>query len=136
MEILIIINIIAVFLISLLSGLGVGSGGLLVIWLTSVLNMPQNDARSYNLLFFLFSATSALIIHSFKRDIKLPLVFMMAVFGISGAVIGTNLGLVLNPTIIKKIFGGMLFFSGVYTLFASKKNGNKIINFSTKAEKY
>lgn len=123
MDNMLIVNIIAVFLISLLSGLGVGSGGLLVIWLTSVLNMPQNDARSYNLLFFLFSASSALIVHSFKRNIKLMLVFMMAATGILGSVIGTNLGLVLDPSIIKKIFGGMLFFSGVYTLFLNGKKG-------------
>lgn len=36
-----------------LSGLGVGGGSLLILWLTAVLSMEQRTAQGVNLLFFL-----------------------------------------------------------------------------------
>lgn len=43
-------------LLGFLTGLGVGGGSLLILWLTLVLEMPQTAARGINLLFFLPSA--------------------------------------------------------------------------------
>ena len=43
-----------------LSGLGVGGGSLLILWLTLVLGMEQGEARTVNLLFFLPAAAVAL----------------------------------------------------------------------------
>lgn len=43
-------------LLGFLSGLGVGGGSLLILWLTLVLNMDQPMARTINLLFFIPSA--------------------------------------------------------------------------------
>ena len=43
-------------LLGFLTGLGVGGGSLLILWLTLVLEMSQTDARGINLLFFLPSA--------------------------------------------------------------------------------
>ena len=40
-----------------LSGLGIGGGSLLILWLTMVLDMEQSAARFVNLLFFLPSAS-------------------------------------------------------------------------------
>ena len=113
---ILVLNIIAALVIALLSGLGVGSGGLLVIWLTMVAGYSQTDARSLNLLFFLFSAGSALILHLLHKKIRLSLIAVMSIVGIIGALFGTYLGIVIDPRIVRKIFGGMLVFSGIYTL--------------------
>ena len=43
------------FFIAVLSGLGVGSGGLFVIWLTAAYGVSATQARGMNLLFFVFS---------------------------------------------------------------------------------
>ena len=51
-----IFSSIVAFFIAILSGLGVGSGGLLVIWLTMVEGMDAIGARGLNLLFFVFTA--------------------------------------------------------------------------------
>ena len=50
-----LLDIIVSFAIALLSGLGVGSGGLLVIYLTLYAGTPQLQAQGVNLVFFLFS---------------------------------------------------------------------------------
>ncbi len=47
-----------------LSGLGVGGGSLLILWLTAVLSMEQRTAQGVNLLFFLPAAIAACLFHS------------------------------------------------------------------------
>ena len=54
-----------------LSGLGVGGGSLLLLWLTLAAGVPQETARVMNLMFFL---PCALIATVFRwRQSKLPL---------------------------------------------------------------
>ena len=55
---MIFIDVIASFIIALLSGMGIGSGGLFVIYLTFMTNADQLSAQGANLLFFLFSSDS------------------------------------------------------------------------------
>ena len=50
---------IASFIIALLSGMGIGSGGLLVIYLTLLEKVPQLTAQGINLLFFIFASASS-----------------------------------------------------------------------------
>ena len=48
------IDIFAGFFAAMLSAMGVGGGGLLVIYLTEILGMEQRCAQGINLLFFLY----------------------------------------------------------------------------------
>ena len=107
--------------IAILSGLGVGSGGLFVIWLTMVEGVGSIEARGMNLLFFVFSATSALIFHLIRKRIAIKLVFLLSLFGAIGTVIGGFIGNVIDPTLLRRIFGGMLILSGLYALFGKKQ---------------
>lgn len=109
-----------IFLIAALSGLGVGSGGLLVIFLTSALKFSPTDARVTNLLFFIISSTGALIIHSAKGRIRYKLVLCAAAFGILGTLIGTSVGRLIGDTVLKFLFGIMLVLSGTYSIFGRK----------------
>lgn len=103
-------------LIALLSGLGIGSGGLLVIWLTLIEGIDAEKARGLNLLFFVFSAGAALLIHLLRGRVRLRLVLPLSILACVGTVAGTYIGAFIDPIWIKKIFGGMLVASGVYTL--------------------
>ena len=51
-----------------------------------------------------------------RKKIRLSLIAVMSIVGIIGALFGTYLGIVIDPHIVRKIFGGMLVFSGIYTL--------------------
>ena len=46
-------------IVALLAGLGVGSAGLFMTWLTLVEKVPQLTAQGINLIFFIFSSGSA-----------------------------------------------------------------------------
>ena len=45
-------DIIISFICALLAGMGVGGGGILIIYLTLFKNLPQATAQGINLLFF------------------------------------------------------------------------------------
>ncbi len=115
-----IITAIVTFLIAALSGLGVGGGGLFVIYLSLFTDTPQLMAQGINLLFFLFSSGSSLLVHFTKRHIFAGAVAVMAVSGIAGALLGTFLSGVVSPGILRKIFGGMLVVTGILSLQSKK----------------
>ena len=103
-------------LIAILSGLGIGSGGLFVIWLTMVEGMDAIGARGLNLLFFIFSATAALIFHILRKRLRYRLVVFMAIFASVGTVIGSFAGAYISSAHLRKFFGFMLIASGLYTI--------------------
>ncbi len=109
-------NSVISFLIAILSGLGVGSGGLLVIWLTMVQGITAQDARGLNLLFFVFSASAALVFHILRKRLNYKLIFFMAIFASVGTAAGSYLGAYISSGHLRKIFGIMLIISGIYTL--------------------
>ena len=116
-----IIAAIVSFFIAVLSGLGVGSGGLFVIWLTAVYGVSATQARGMNLLFFVFSASAAFIFHYKRRNIDLRLVLILAIFSVLGTFFGTYVSKFIDAALLRKFFGGFLVFSGVYSLFGKKK---------------
>ena len=115
------------FFIAILSGLGVGSGGLLVIWLTMVEGMDAIGARGLNLLFFIFSASAALIFHILRKRLRYKLVIFMALFACAGTAVGSYVGAYISSDHLRKFFGFMLIISGGYTIvtriFAKLKKG-------------
>ena len=100
------------FIVSILSGLGIGGGGLLVIWLALVEGVEQLTAQGINLIYFLFSSGAAMLVHLTKRRMNLKLIAFMALFGMVGATIGSLLAQKTDPTIIKRCFGWLLLISG------------------------
>jgi uncharacterized membrane protein YfcA len=118
------LNAAVAFVIAVLSGLGVGSGGLLVIWLT-LIGVNALQARGMNLLFFVFSASTALIFHiRNKRRVKLSLVLYLAIFALVGTLIGAALGSRIDSSLLRRIFGGLLALSGAYTLLGRWKRAD------------
>ena len=114
------LDFIVIFVIAALSGLGVGSGGLLVIYLTLVNGTPQLAAQGANLIFFILASLSSLLFNLPKRRIPFGAVAIMTVLGIAGSFIGTYFATLLSPEILKKIFGFMLVLSGLYALKRKK----------------
>ena len=113
--------VIAALAIGLLSGMGVGSGGLLVIYLTLIEGMPQLAAQGANLLFFTFASASSLIVHLMKRKFFAAPVLIMGLSGMLGALLGSHIAPLLPAPLLGKIFGGMLVISGVFSLRRQKR---------------
>ena len=99
-------------LLGFLSGLGIGGGSLLILWLTMVLGMEPETARSINLLFFLPAAAVSCCFRRKQGLLTLNKVIPAIAAGCIGAVLGTWLGGYLNTQLIKKGFGILLLATG------------------------
>ena len=64
----ILLDILAGTAVAVLSGMGVGSGGLLVVYLTLAAGMQQAPAQALNLFFFLFAAGAEQTVYKACRD--------------------------------------------------------------------
>ena len=120
------IDFIAGIFISVLAGLGIGGGGLLVIYLTMVKDVSQIESQGINLLFFVVAGTASLIIHIKKRKLEFKSIIVMIIFGSMGAVAGSFIANATDATIVKKIFGGFLLISGLIELFTKTKKTEKM----------
>lgn len=100
-----------------LSGLGIGGGSLLILWLTLVQGVSQEIARGINLLFFLPSAAIAVFFRFQKEKPNLQVIIPALMGGIAGAVL---LGIVtggIDTQMLRKPFGFLLLFTGLREIF-------------------
>lgn len=104
------------FLVAALSGMGIGGGGLLVIYLSLVMELPQYTAQGINLLFFLFSSASSLSVHMQKRKLFWPVILVMSISGMIASPLGALTAKALPSELLRKLFGGVLIVSGVLSL--------------------
>lgn len=100
-------------LLGFLSGLGVGGGSLLILWLTLVLQMPQQTARMINLMFFLPAAVVACCFRLRQKLISPRVVLPAIASGCLAAVAGLFLSDFLDASWMKKLFGILLLITGL-----------------------
>ena len=100
-------------LLGFLSGLGIGGGSLLILWLTLVLDMPQNVASTINLMFFVPSALIACIFRFRQGRLDMRKILPASIGGITGAILFTWISNSLDSSILKKPFGILLLITGI-----------------------
>lgn len=113
---MVVLDMLVAALVAVLAGLGVGSGGLLVLWLTLVRGVPQLTAQGINLLFFVAAATAALLRYSAKRQINTRAATLLSLTGLVGCAVGTHLAHLLPAHLLTAGFGWFMVLVGVYTL--------------------
>lgn len=105
-----------------LSGIGVGGGSLLILWLTLVLNVPQETARGINLLFFLPAAAIACCFRWQQGVLKFRTILPAVLSGCISAVLFSWIGMMADTSLLQKGFGILLLFTGFRELFYQKKD--------------
>ena len=105
--------------------MGLGGGGILLIYLTVFAQTPQLKAQGINLLFFLPVGLIAIIIYSFKRLIEWKIVFKMWLGGILGVSLGVLLTKTIETELLSKIFAVFLIVFGGWQLLSKNKNKSK-----------
>ena len=109
-------------LLGFLSGLGVGGGSLLVLWLTLVLQMDPAAARGINLLFFLPSALVACGLRIRQGNLKVQPLLPAILAGCVSAAVFSAVSTVLDVQVLKKLFGAVLLATGLRELFYRPRN--------------
>ena len=107
-----------------LTGLGVGGGSLLMVWLTAVLGMDTLTARSINLLFYLPGAAVAILFRQRQGKIQWRNVLPPALAGCLAAALCSRFSTVVDNSWLQKIFGVTLIIAGVReVLWRPKRRG-------------
>ena len=106
------IHMLASFGIAVLSGMGVGSAGLFVLYLTAFAGLSQLQAQGLNLVFFLLSAGASFLYHVRRRQIPWGLVAFLILCAVPGSLLGAGLMRRLDSTTVRRLFGGMLTLAG------------------------
>jgi uncharacterized membrane protein YfcA len=107
--------------VALLSGLGVGSGGLLVVFLTEYRGVVQLFAQGVNLIFFIFSSGASTAVNLRARNICYGTVLLLSIGGTVGAIVGAIVASILDPDLLRIGFGAMLLIGGIPSFIRSLK---------------
>ena len=107
------------------SGLGIGGGTLLMVWMTAVMGMEQRMAQGINLLYFLPTAVCALIFHIKNRLIRWRVVIPVAITGCLTAAGAAFLATAIDATLLRKLFGGFLLLVGLNEMFGRHARDKK-----------
>lgn len=99
-----------------LSGLGVGGGSLLMLWLTLVMDTPRECARLMNLMFFIPCALTASLFHFKQQKWNLSLMLSAAASGCIGAALGNSWRQYLDLEMLQKCFGILFILCGIREL--------------------
>lgn len=105
-----------------LAGLGVGGGSLLMLWLTTVLNIDYAVAKTVNLLFFLPTALIATLFHKKQGSINFRKVTPGIICACIASAVFSYMGAHMDTHLLKKLFGGILIFTGLRELFYRPRN--------------
>lgn len=105
------------FLAGFAGGLGVGGGGILLLYLTAFAGKEQLSAQGINLLFFLPVAVSALFLHFKNGFIKTKTALFSIIFGIPGVFLGSFIAGNIDKTFLRFCFALLLLFIGTRELF-------------------
>ena len=115
------------------SGVGMGGGTILIFLLTTFAGIEQHIAQATNLIYFIPTAISAIIVNYREKNIDTKLAVSVSVFGIIGAIIGAKFAVNTDVQKLRKLFGiflAIIAIHEIYTLFKEykqhKNRNNKI----------
>ena len=106
------------------SGIGMGGGTILIFLLTRFAKMEQHIAQATNLIYFIPTAVSAIIVNYKNKNIDTKLAIIVSLSGVLGAIIGANISVNMDVFKLKKLFGiflAVIAIHEIYTLFKEYK---------------
>ena len=111
-------------ILGFLSGIGVGGGSLLILWLTAIQNLPPEIARNINLLFFLPAALISSFFRWKQGCVKPKELSPAVVAGCISAALFSWIGTWIHTDILKRLFGILLIITGTRELFHKDKKAS------------
>ena len=111
-------EIIIGFVSGIVTATGMGGGTILILCLGIFMNLDQHIAQATNLVFFIPTAISAIIISIKNKNIEWKVAIPIVIFGIIGATISANISAYMNVKLLKKLFGIFLLIIASYEIYS------------------
>lgn len=106
-----LLNLTVSTILGFLSGLGVGGGSLMILWLTMIQKMDFSSSKYLNLLFFLPPAAISTLFQLFRKKLSLKKVIPAALAGMLSACVFLSLSSEWDVQLLRKLFGALLFLA-------------------------
>ena len=119
-----VISVLISSVLGILSGLGVGGGSLLMLWLTLICGMEFASAKCINLLFFLPAAAISCFVMRKQLQPNIRYVLTAAISGCTTAVLFSHFSRSWDIAWVKKIYGILLILTAIreFRVSMSKKS--------------
>lgn len=117
----ILLTTVTAFLAGTISSMGMGGGGILLLYLTAFAGVAQLKAQTINLIFFMPIAVIALIMHTKNKLVNWKVVLWVTLFGYLGVFLGYQAALFVGEDMLRKLFAVFLLFIGAKELFFKDK---------------
>lgn len=111
------VALLAGIILGFLSGVGVGGGSLLMLWLTLVLGIEHRDARIINLLFFIPTAVISSVFRWKQKALDIKKILPAILFGAVSAALFSIISKQTDISLLKKLFGILLLIIGIKEVF-------------------
>ena len=102
----------------IVSGTGMGGGTILILILSFFMGVNQHTAQATNLVFFVPTSISAIIVSIKQKLINWNIGIIIAVSGIVGAIIGAKISADMDVNRLKKFFGIFLGLIALYEIYS------------------
>ncbi len=106
------------FISGIVSGMGMGGGTILILLLSIFMNLDQHEAQAINLVFFIPTAISAIIIGIKNKNIQWKLAIPIVIAGIIGAAISAKISTKMDVGLLRKLFGIFLLIIACYEIYS------------------
>lgn len=119
----------------IVSGTGMGGGTILILVLSIFLGVEQHTAQATNLIFFVPTSISAIIVSIKNKLIEWKIGITIAISGVVGAIIGANISAKLEVNKLKRYFGTFLAIIAIYEIYSLVREYKKEKKRDTKNKK-
>jgi len=109
----------------IISGTGMGGGTILIFLLTYIVGIEQHIAQATNLIFFIPTSIVAIIVNIKNKNINFQIATLISIFGVLGAIIGANLSVHTDVSLLRKCFGIFLVIISIHEIYMIIKEYKK-----------
>ena len=102
----------------IVSGTGMGGGTILILILSFFMGVNQHTAQATNLVFFVPTSISAILVSIKEKLINWNIGITIAVSGIVGAIIGAKISADMDVNRLKNFFGIFLGLIALYEIYS------------------
>ena len=100
-------------LTGIISGLGIGGGSLLVLYLTTVADLSQHQAGGINQLYYIGCAPIALVGHIHNKRVDITTAIWCTLGGIVTAIPVSLLTSHMDSTLLRRLFGILVIYIAI-----------------------
>ncbi len=113
------------FLAAIIGSMGLGGGGILLLYISAFTDIEQLRAQGINLIFFLPIGAVSLYFHIKNRLIDKKAAIITALCAVPSAVLGALAACYVSQNLLRKGLAVFLFFLGARELIGSFKKKEK-----------